>query len=114
MVGGHGVGFIGCGKQHEVLFDAMKDIQGMHYVAVCDIMKNRLGGSASRIKNMFGNMPERYFDAEEMLSKEDLDVVFITTPDFWHSPHTVMALEAGCHVYCEKMMSNCGGYKNTT
>tara|TARA_B100000927_G_scaffold131854_1_gene106116 strand:- start:440 stop:1816 length:1377 start_codon:yes stop_codon:yes gene_type:complete len=100
------VGFIGCGKQHEVLFDAMKDIPGMHYVAVCDIMKNRLGGSASRIKNMFGNTPERYFDAEEMLSNEDLDAVFITTPDFWHSPHTVMALESGCHVYCEKMMSN--------
>ncbi len=100
------VGFIGCGKQHEVLFDAMKNIPGMRYTAVADIMKNRLGGSASRIKNMFGDMPGRYFDVEEMLEKEDLDVVFITTPDFWHAPHTVMALEAGCHVYCEKMMSD--------
>ena len=41
-----------------------------------------------------------------MLEKEDLDAVFVATPDFWHSPHTVMALDAGCHVYCEKMMSN--------
>ncbi|MEM9283854.1 MAG: Gfo/Idh/MocA family oxidoreductase [Verrucomicrobiota bacterium] len=100
------VGFIGCGKQHKVLFDAMKDIPGLRYTAVCDIMKYSLGASASRIKGMFGDLPERYFDAEEMLSKEDLDAVFITTPDFWHAPHTVMALEAGCHVYCEKMMSN--------
>ncbi len=100
------VGFIGCGKQHEVLYDAMKDIPGLRYVAVCDIMKNRLGGTAARIRNHFGNLPERYFDAEEMLAKENLDAVFVSTPDFWHAPHTVMALEAGCHVYCEKMMSD--------
>ncbi|MBN2163147.1 MAG: Gfo/Idh/MocA family oxidoreductase [Pontiellaceae bacterium] len=101
------IGFIGCGKQHEVLFNAMQNIQGLHYTAACDIMKNRVGATASRIKSRFGYMPNRYLDAEEMLSKEkDLDAVFVATPDFWHAPHTIMALEAGCHVYCEKMMSN--------
>lgn len=101
------VAFIGCGKQQEVLFNAMKDLPGVHYAAVCDIMQYRLGSAASRIRGLFNYMPQRYFDAEEMLSKEkDLDAVFVSTPDFWHAPHTVMALEAGCHVYCEKMMSN--------
>lgn len=101
------VGFIGCGKQHRVLFDAMKDIPGLHYAACADIMKYRVGETASRIKSLFGYTPQRYLDPEEMLSKEkDLDAVFVATPDFWHAPNTVMALEAGCHVYCEKMMSN--------
>ena len=103
------VGFIGCGKQHEVLFNAMKNIPGLHYTAVCDIMKDRVGGAASRMKSTFklDDMPKRYLDAEDMLSKEtDLDAVVVASPDFWHSPHTVMALEAGCNVYCEKMMSN--------
>ena len=27
------VGFIGCGKQHEVLFNAMKNIPGLRYTA---------------------------------------------------------------------------------
>ncbi len=103
------VGFIGCGKQHEVLFSAMKNIPGLHYAAVCDIMRDRVGGAASRMKSTFklDYMPSRHIDAEDMLKKNpDLDAVVVATPDFWHSPHTVMALEAGCHVYCEKMMSN--------
>jgi predicted dehydrogenase len=103
------VGFIGCGKQHEVLFNAMKNIPGLHYTAVCDIMKDRVGAAASRMKSTFklDYMPKRYIDAEDMLTKQtDLDAVVVATPDFWHAPHTVMALESGCNVYCEKMMSN--------
>ena len=101
------IGFIGLGKQHEVLFNAMKNLPGLHYSAVCDIMKYRVGTAYSRINSSFGNKPNRYLDVEEMLSKEkNLDAIVITTPDFFHAPHTIMALESGCHVFCEKMMSN--------
>lgn len=100
------VGFIGCGKQHEVLFNAMVNIPGLRFVAACDIMKSRVGRTFSAIKARFDYNIARYLDVEEMLGKEEFDVVFVATPDFWHAPHTIMALEAGCHVYCEKMMSN--------
>lgn len=102
------VGFIGCGKQHEVLFNAMVNLPGIRYVAACDIMRERLKGTVGRVRSRFGYMPNHYSDAGEMLEKEakNMDAVFISTPDFWHAPHTVMALEAGCHVYCEKMMSD--------
>ena len=100
------VGFIGCGKQHEVLFNAMVNIPGIHFVAAADIMKSRVQTTWGWIYKRFGNHIKSYSDAREMLDKEALDAVFVATPDFWHAPHTVMALEAGCHVYCEKMMSN--------
>lgn len=102
------VGFIGCGKQHEVLFNAMVNIPGIRYVAACDIMKARLGRTFSAIKSRFDYNINRYLDAEEMLEKEQgsMDAVFVATPDFWHAPHTIMALDAGYHVYCEKMMSH--------
>lgn len=102
------VGFIGCGKQHEVLFNAMKNIPGIRYVAACDIMKMRLGRTFSAIKSRFDYNINRYLDAEEMLEKEkgNMDAVFVATPDFWHAPHTIMALDAGYDVYCEKMMSH--------
>ncbi|MEO0795274.1 MAG: Gfo/Idh/MocA family oxidoreductase [Verrucomicrobiota bacterium] len=103
------VAFIGCGKQHLVLWDVMKNIPGLRFVAACDIMwESRLKATVGRVRGTFGNMMAYYTDAEEMLTKEgkNIDAVIVTTPDFWHAPHTVMALEAGCHVYCEKMMSD--------
>ncbi|PXA04309.1 gfo/Idh/MocA family oxidoreductase [Coraliomargarita sinensis] len=102
------VGFIGCGKQHEVLFNAMVNIPGIKYVAAADIMKDRLGRTFGAIRGRFDTSIKRYLSVEEMLEKEadNMDAVFVATPDFWHAPHTVMALEAGVHVYCEKMMSN--------
>lgn len=99
------VGFIGCGKQHEVLLNAMVNIPGIRYIAACDIMKARVGRTFSAIKSRFGYNIQRYLNAEEMLEKETLDAVFVATPDFWHAPHSVMAMEAGCAVYCEKMMA---------
>lgn len=101
------VAFIGCGAQQQVLFAAMRNIPGIHYQAVCDIMRDRVGGAFGRIRATFGYNPNRYEDAEEMLAQEtDLDAVIVSTPDFWHARHTRWALEAGLHVYCEKMMAH--------
>jgi predicted dehydrogenase len=102
------VAFIGCGKQQEVLFSAMVNIPGIRYVAACDIMPARLQRTVGTIARRFNYRPNGYIDADEMLEKEaaNLDAVFVSTPDFWHAPHTNRALEAGCHVYCEKMMAH--------
>ncbi|PXA05466.1 gfo/Idh/MocA family oxidoreductase [Coraliomargarita sinensis] len=103
------IGLIGCGAQQEVLYDTMKNIPGIRFVAACDIMmEGRLKKMVGRIRSAFGYRINHYSDAETMLEKEGkhMDAVFVATPDFWHAPHTVMALEAGCHVYCEKMMSD--------
>lgn len=40
-----------------------------------------------------------------MLKSEALDVVAIATPNDLHKPLTIAALEAGCHVLCEKPMA---------
>ncbi len=103
------VGFIGCGVQQAVLYAAMSNIPGIRFIAACDIMgEGRLNAAYNRIGKSFGYKINKYTDAEQMLVKEarNMDAVFIATPDFWHASHTVMALEAGCHVYCEKMMSD--------
>jgi predicted dehydrogenase len=47
----------------------------------------------------------RYHTAQEMLDSESLDVVSVATPNRYHLPITLAALDAGCHVLCEKPMA---------
>ncbi len=101
------VALVGMGKQGRVLFEAMSNIPGLHFQAVCDIWDYNLKGGVAKVRALQGHTPKGYSDIDEMLATEKgLDAVVIATPDFWHSPHTVKCLEAGLNVYCEKMMSN--------
>ena len=101
------VALVGMGKQGRVLFEAMSNIPGIHFQAVCDIWDYNRQGGIGKVRALQGHTPKGYSDIDEMLATEKgLDAVIIATPDFWHSPHTVKCLEAGLNVYCEKMMSN--------
>lgn len=46
-----------------------------------------------------------YSDYREMLKNADIDVVFISSPDFCHEEQAVASLEAGKAVYLEKPMA---------
>jgi len=101
------VALVGMGKQGRVLFESMCNIPGVHFQAVCDIWEYNRKGGVAKVRALQGHTPKGYADIDEMLATEKgLDAVVISTPDFWHAPHTVKCLEAGLHVYCEKMMSN--------
>ncbi len=100
------IALVGLGAQGRILLDAMLNIPGLKFRAVCDIWKYALQYGQNKLKKA-GHNVNAYADIEDMLAKEkDLDAAIIATPDIWHSPHTVMCLNAGLHVYCEKMMSN--------
>ncbi len=101
------VALVGFGKQGEVLFNCLKNIPGLRFQAVCDISDWNRKKGMGQVRAVQGDLPKPYVDIDEMLATEKgLDVAIVATPDFWHSPHTVKCLEAGLHVYCEKMMSN--------
>lgn len=47
-----------------------------------------------------------YRTYEEMIASPDIDAVVIATPDHWHAPIAIAALEANKHVYVEKPMTH--------
>jgi predicted dehydrogenase len=100
------VALIGCGEEGRILSNAALNIPGVRFQAVCDIWPYNLTRS-SRLLQKFNHPAKAYEDYKQMLATEtDLDAVIIATPDFMHAEHTIAALKAGKHVYCEKLMSN--------
>lgn len=99
------IGIVGVGAQGRILQESILKIPDVKIVAVCDIWDYARQYALNKLKKI-GQEARGYVDIEEMLSKEKLDAVVIASPDFWHAPHTNLSLRAGCHVYCEKMMSN--------
>ena len=100
------VALVGCGDQGRVLVNACLKIPCVKFRAVCDIWPyaQRYG---SRYLGKYGHETNVYADYREMLEKEKgLDAIICASPDWMHSPITCAALEAGKHVYCEKLMSN--------
>lgn len=69
-------------------------------VAICDLDAERLKIAGDK----FG-ISARYTDLDEMLAKENLDGVMISTPHVAHTGPAIAALQAGCHVLVEKPMA---------
>ncbi len=100
------IALIGAGAQGRVLMNSLLRIPDVRFRALCEIWpyNQRYG---ERYLSRYGHTVNVYDDYREMLQAEpDLDAVIVATPDWLHEPQTVAALEAGCHVYCEKLMSN--------
>ena len=53
-----------------------------------------------------GDAPAVQRDFSEILALKDVDAVSIATPDHWHAPMAILALQAGKHVYVEKPCSH--------
>ncbi|MEO0796089.1 MAG: Gfo/Idh/MocA family oxidoreductase [Verrucomicrobiota bacterium] len=72
-------------------------------VAVCDAFWSKAKNAQKIVNEAYGNEDCRaYQDFREILADPSIDGVVISTPDHWHVPISIMAVEAGKHVFCEK------------
>lgn len=58
-------------------------------------------GSAERVAKDMG-IPNALGSYEELLARDDIDVIYNPLPNHLHVPVTIQALKAGKHVLCEK------------
>jgi len=70
-------------------------------VALCDVYQKRVGMASAKFPGA-----KTYTHHEDVLQRSDIDAVFIATPDHWHAPITLAALDSGKDVYVEKPMTH--------
>lgn len=90
------VGLVGVGGisgAHIPVWEAMEDAT---LTAICDIRQERLD-----------KYPEKrhYTDFDEMLEKEEFDILDICLPTYLHADFVVKAMNKGINVICEKPIS---------
>lgn len=69
---------------------------------VCDVDQQRLAKAAETVESATGTTPRTTGDLRQVLDDDRVQAVFIATPDHWHAPAAILALDAGKHVYVEK------------
>lgn len=94
-----GVGAIGLRYQGSVI--TLKSQLYGDVVAVCDVDQH----VRDQAKASFGSTPRSFEDYQDLLQRDDVDVVMIGTPDHWHAKMVVDALRAGKDVYVEKPLT---------
>ena len=73
---------------------------------VCDVDGNILRKFADSVRQETGEAPATDQDFRRILELKDVDAITIATPDHWHTPMAIAALQAGKHVYVEKPCSH--------
>lgn len=91
-------GIVGTGWVAPVHAYALREL-GVEVAAFC----GRTPSSADALADEFGG--SRWSDLEEMLRAEQIDVLHVCTPNDLHAPQTLLALEHGVHVVCEKPLA---------
>src|SRR5215208_8027943 len=69
---------------------------------LCDVDSNVLAKALGDVSPLQARAPKAVGDFRRMLDDKSVDAIIIATPDHWHAPATILALDAGKHVYVEK------------
>jgi len=93
------IGNGGMGRAHSY---ALGQNDQCEIAALCDVNIPRYEEVAGNLGKMTGKKPDTYQDFRHVLDRDDIDAVFVVTPDHWHPLLTIMGCQAGKDVYVEK------------
>jgi predicted dehydrogenase len=97
------VGVRSRGKAHAAAINLQENAKILYSCDVDDVILEEHNKWCQ--KNL-GYVPKVEKDFRKLLEIKKLDAIFIATPEHWHAPMTIMALQAGKHVYIEKPCSH--------
>jgi|TARA_B110000902_G_scaffold104904_1_gene123955 predicted dehydrogenase len=99
------VGFIGVGQRGSGHVKHYCHLEGVEIKAICDTQQKVIDRSLKYVVGQGFAKPDVYTGSEhayrEMLARQDIDIVIISTPWKWHTPMSVETMESGKHAFVE-------------
>ncbi len=99
------IGFIGVGERGSGHVKHCCHIEGVEIKAICDIHQDVISQSSQYVVEQGRPQPDEYTGSDlsykDMLSRQDIDIVIISTPWRWHTPMSVDAMNSGKHAFVE-------------
>lgn len=100
------IGAIGTGGRGRAVLDRFAALPGVEVAAVCDVDARNVAKGLEVAARHQQRRPAAAGDFRRVLDDKSIDVVLVTTPDHWHAIPTILACQAGKHVYVEKPASH--------
>ena len=100
------VAVVGIHSRGQAHLNALAKIENVNIGYICDVDSRVRDEAVKMVHDLTGSKPKAFTDIRKLLEEKDLDAITIATPDHWHAPMTLMALQAGKHVYVEKPCSH--------
>ena len=69
---------------------------------ICEVDARAIVACTEAIRGRQSRVPEGYWDFRKSLESKDIDAIVIAAPEHWHAPASLLAMQAGKHVYVEK------------
>lgn len=92
---------VGCGGRGQFIARGLIT-QGADCVALCDVHDERLDAAALFLESVQQKKPKFYKNMRQVFDDKNVQAVVVATPDHWHAPASIMAMQAGQDVYVEK------------
>jgi predicted dehydrogenase len=100
------VAIVGVNSRGHALAEAFAHLKDARVAYVCDVDSRATAKTVQAVAAIQGSQPKGLEDFRSALDDPSLDAVVIATPDHWHAPAAILALDAGKHVYVEKPCSH--------
>jgi len=96
----------GVRSRGKALAQGIFNCKNIELIYNCDVDDDIIKEHNEWCQKSFGMVPKVEKDFRKILADKEVDVVFIATPEHWHTPMAILAMKAGKHVYVEKPCSH--------